>query len=80
VPSRCGALSGLSACLDHDVKVRGGYRLLRVNVMPGDPTFRQPPCWRMSYSRMIALATCAGWCRRPAREPQSERDLDRPSW
>jgi len=43
VPSRCGALSGLSACLDHDVKVRGGYRFLRVNVMPGDPAFRQLP-------------------------------------
>jgi len=36
-------MSGLSACLDHDVKVRGGYRFLRVNVMPGDPTFRQLP-------------------------------------
>ena len=43
VPSRCGALSGLSACMDHDVKVRGGYRFLRVNVMPGDPAFRQLP-------------------------------------
>jgi hypothetical protein len=43
VPSRCGVLSELSACLDHDVKVRGGYRFLRVNVMPGDPAFRQLP-------------------------------------
>ena len=36
VPSRCGAKSALPACLDHNVHTRGGYRLLRVNVMPNE--------------------------------------------
>ena len=36
VPSRCGTKSALPACLDHNVQTRGGYRLLRVNVMPNE--------------------------------------------
>lgn len=41
VASRCGSLSRLSACLDHDVHVRGGIRYIRINVLPGEPETRQ---------------------------------------
>jgi hypothetical protein len=43
VASQCGSLSGLSACLDHDVRVRGGIRYLRINMLPGEPEARQLP-------------------------------------
>jgi hypothetical protein len=43
VASQCGARSTLSACLDHDVQVRGGYRFLRINMLPGEPEHRQLP-------------------------------------
>jgi hypothetical protein len=43
VASQCGALSALSACLDHDVHTRGGYRFLRINILPGEAEHRQLP-------------------------------------
>jgi hypothetical protein len=43
VASQCGSLSGLAACLDHDVHVRGGIRYLRINMLPGEPETRQLP-------------------------------------
>jgi hypothetical protein len=43
VASQCGKLSELSACLDHDVRERGGFRYLRVNMLPGEPEARQLP-------------------------------------
>jgi hypothetical protein len=43
VASRCGSLSKLAACLDHDVHVRGGIRYLRVNMLSGEPESRQLP-------------------------------------
>jgi hypothetical protein len=44
VSSRCGAKSMLRACLDHNVRARGDYRFLRVNITPNE-----------SGSRLIAL-------------------------
>jgi len=43
VASRCGARPALSACLDHNVQLRGGYRFLRVNLLPAEPENRQLP-------------------------------------
>ena len=43
VASQCGTRSELAACLEHSVQVRGGYRFLRVNLMPGEPEHRQLP-------------------------------------
>ena len=63
VASRCGALSEVSACLDHDVRVQGEYRFLRVNVMPGDPAFRQLPLLAQELQHALEMlsddsATC----------------------
>jgi hypothetical protein len=43
VASQCGTQAALSACLDHRVQSRGGYRFLRINILPGEPDHRQPP-------------------------------------
>jgi hypothetical protein len=43
VASQCGTQSGLSACLDHRVQMRGGYRFLRINMLPGEPEHRLLP-------------------------------------
>jgi hypothetical protein len=41
--SQCGARSKLSACLDHHVQVAGGYRFLRINMLPSEPEYRRLP-------------------------------------
>jgi hypothetical protein len=43
VASQCGTQAALSACLDHRVQMRGGYRFLRINMLPGEPEHRQLP-------------------------------------
>ncbi|HEY7173248.1 MAG TPA: hypothetical protein VH417_20490 [Vicinamibacterales bacterium] len=43
VASQCGTRATLSACLDHGVQTRGGYRFVRINMLPGEPEYRQLP-------------------------------------